>query len=101
MDKLDASPRWTKWTTYGVLAEEEDCSRDRVLCHSIPLISLLPTQKIEQNTAVRLENGGNDWVGEKKSLWGGVPANLREKGHPTFKRLHSNLASVNINFFLL
>ena len=29
-----------------------------------------------------------------------MPANLGEKGHPTFKPLHTNLASISINLFL-
>ena len=42
----------------GVLAEEED-GEGLGPVPLDPLISLLPTQKIELNTAVRLEIGGN------------------------------------------
>ena len=51
----------------GVLAEEED-GEGLGPVPLDPLISLLPTQKIELNTAVRLENGGNDWGGKKKGV---------------------------------
>ena len=68
MAKLDKlSPCWTKWT---VSLQRKKTERDRVLCHSIPLISLLPTQKIELNTAARLENGGNGWGGKKGEFVG-------------------------------
>ena len=52
----------------GVLAEEEDGEGSGPVPLD-PLISLLlPNPKIELNTAVRLEIGGNDWGGKKKGV---------------------------------